>query len=97
MSFDDTTTPSNAFSTDATNPWNSWDTTDTPESPPTFEKESYSEPIEYHDTVNHGGGGDVDHRILRPLPAPVTATGTGKVDVYFGELLEVLFRYNFRS
>lgn len=37
---------------------------ETPESPPNFEKESYSEPIEYHDNQTMGSGLDVDHRIL---------------------------------
>lgn len=63
----------------AVNPWNSWDTTDTPESPPIFEKESYSEPIEYHDTVLNHGGGDVDHRLLRHL---VSAGKSGVVVVF---------------
>lgn len=63
-----TSTTTDAFSTDTIDQWNNWDTIDTPESPPTFEKQSYSEPIEYHDNVVNHGGGDVDHRILRHLP-----------------------------
>lgn len=51
--------------------------TDTPESPPMFEKEGYSDPIEYHDNVDHGSGaGDVDHRVLPSLASP--AVGASK-------------------
>lgn len=49
--------------------------TDTPESPPSFEKEAYGNPIEYHDGMNHGGGGDVDHRLLARLPSPPQIEG----------------------
>lgn len=53
---------------------------DTPESPPIFEKEAYTEPIEYHDTVDHGnGGGDVDHRVLPALNSP--AVGGSKYSI----------------
>lgn len=41
---------------------------ETPESPPQFEKESFSNPVEYHDNVRSGAL-DVDHRIL-PEIAP---------------------------
>nr|XP_022911780.1 uncharacterized protein LOC111422781 isoform X2 [Onthophagus taurus] len=38
---------------------------ETPESPPMFEKESFSEPVEYHESHSGGSGSvDVDHRIL---------------------------------
>lgn len=37
---------------------------DTPESPPMFEKEGYSDPVEYHDNAVHSGMEDVDHRVM---------------------------------
>lgn len=41
---------------------------DTPESPPLFEKEGFSDPIEYHDMPALGTGVDMDHRVLPVLP-----------------------------
>ncbi|XP_074036944.1 uncharacterized protein isoform X2 [Leptinotarsa decemlineata] len=41
--------------------------TDTPESPPMFEKEGYSDPVEYHDTLIPSGAVDVDHRVVPGL------------------------------
>lgn len=41
---------------------------DTPESPPLFEKEGFSDPIEYHDMQAHGTGVDMDHRVLPVIP-----------------------------
>lgn len=40
---------------------------DTPESPPMFEKESYNDPIEYHE-LSKTGRADIDHRVLPVLP-----------------------------
>jgi len=48
-----------------TNPsWNDGNGCDTPESPPTFEKEGYADPIEYHDGVSRSEAVDVDHRVI---------------------------------
>ncbi|KAJ8975873.1 hypothetical protein NQ317_015206 [Molorchus minor] len=44
--------------------WNEVHKTDTPESPPLFEKEGYSDPVEYHDNLVPSGAVDVDHRVL---------------------------------
>lgn len=43
---------------------------ETPESPPNFEKEGFSDPIEYDDSKSAmtGIGKDVDHRVLLPTP-----------------------------
>ncbi|XP_069682453.1 uncharacterized protein [Periplaneta americana] len=45
---------------------------DTPESPPLYEKEGFSDPVEYDDSVVEptlmSSSGDVDHRTLVPLP-----------------------------
>ncbi|XP_067003276.2 uncharacterized protein [Anabrus simplex] len=46
---------------------------DTPESPPTYEKEGFSDPVEYDDSVVESSvllssASDVDHRTLVPLP-----------------------------
>ncbi|KAJ8925437.1 hypothetical protein NQ315_009270 [Exocentrus adspersus] len=47
--------------------WNPAQETDTPESPPLFEKEGYSDPVEYHDNTVRSGAVDVDHRVLPAL------------------------------
>ncbi|XP_023311502.1 histone-lysine N-methyltransferase 2D [Anoplophora glabripennis] len=47
--------------------WNPVQETDTPESPPTFEKEGYRDPVEYHDNLEPSGAVDVDHRVLPGL------------------------------
>lgn len=47
---------------------------ETPESPPLFEKEGYSDPIEYHDSQRMGSGVDIDHRVL-PMISPKNETG----------------------
>uniref|UniRef100_A0A6P7H0K6 Regulation of nuclear pre-mRNA domain-containing protein 2 n=1 Tax=Diabrotica virgifera virgifera TaxID=50390 RepID=A0A6P7H0K6_DIAVI len=39
-------------------------TTDTPESPPMFEKQGYTNPIEYHENLRNSRALDVDHRII---------------------------------
>lgn len=50
---------------------------ETPESPPIFEKEGYSEPVEYHDNQTMGTGIDIDHRILS-LIGPSSNSGISK-------------------
>lgn len=51
---------------------------ETPESPPNFEKEGFSDPIEYDDSKSAMsgiiGGKDVDHRVLLPTPDCITDT-----------------------
>lgn len=47
---------------------------DTPESPPIFEKESCTDPVEYHDLPAIGTGVDMDHRVLPVIPE-ISLTG----------------------
>lgn len=52
---------------DQTHGWNNLEpvtNTDTPESPPMFEKEGYSDPVEYHDNAVQSGVEDIDQRVL---------------------------------
>lgn len=52
---------------DEYNPEQEMESWDTPESPPPFEKKSFGQPVEYHDTSQH----DNDHR-SSILPSVVT-------------------------
>ncbi|XP_017781745.1 PREDICTED: uncharacterized protein LOC108566395 isoform X2 [Nicrophorus vespilloides] len=59
---------------DETETWDAegqWDQPplDTPASPPLYDKESYAQPIEYHDGQHMMGAVDVDHRILTAVPS----------------------------
>lgn len=52
---------------DNTEPWEApIGDLDTPESPPLYDKESYTEPIEYDDTKVLQSRADIDQRILLP-------------------------------
>lgn len=71
--------------------WDNLDSvTDTPESPPMFEKEGYSDPVEYHDNAIRRGVEDVDQRVL-----PSVGTEMGAYDwlLCFHYLIFARFSY----
>ncbi|CAG9820424.1 unnamed protein product [Phaedon cochleariae] len=64
--------------------------TDTPESPPMFEKEGYTDPVEYHDTLIPSGAVDVDQRILPSISADMDSTSSlGGKDVDHRNLISL--------
>lgn len=66
---------------------------ETPESPPIFEKEGYSEPVEYHDNQTMGTGIDIDHRILS-LIGPSSNSGISKKNAFaICEIFQSLFLF----
>lgn len=60
---------------------------DTPESPPMFEKEGYSDPVEYHDSTIHSGIEDVDHRVIPSIDDEGDMGKFGILIVLFGFLV----------
>ncbi|XP_060536279.1 uncharacterized protein LOC132708153 isoform X2 [Cylas formicarius] len=68
---------------------NAKDTMDTPESPPTFEKEGYADPIEYHDNSGQRGATDVDQRVLPGMGDIDSLSSLGGKDVDHRNLISL--------